>query len=186
MMTLVDLQVIDEIASHVVGGPRIEPDVPARNRRGLLWHQRQLNLSSGFELVSGHELVFQLQHQHAQEQDAAEIRKPDVDVESLGVDTEPRATHDEKEERRCQHHAARRGELQQKPPEQPPAADEEAAYRPHGGQPLAILLWKVERLQAGHRVAYDPPGAALLKVYEDFADVLAERLEQARRRTRAG
>src|SRR4029453_12836834 len=71
--------VIHEIAADVVRRARKEPDVPFRDLWARLRHQGLLDRTAGRELVTGHQLVLELEHQDEDQRCDAKQRKKNTD-----------------------------------------------------------------------------------------------------------
>jgi hypothetical protein len=182
MRPLVDQEMIDEIATHVVRGTRVEPHVPAGDVRLVRRHQRELHGTAGFELVAGDELVAELEHQDDEQNRGGDRRGAHFKNRPPNVD--PRGAEQPEHQRRSEQHAPRRRQLHQEAVEQPPRAVQPSRSRPELGHALPVGVGEVEGLERVERPGDRVLDATALHLADHVTDVVLERRQEWRRRGR--
>ena len=133
---------VHEVATHVVGGPREEPAVPAPDVGALVGHEGQLHGPPHGQFVPGQELVLELQHEDHEEDQVAELAEGEAQLElvvaeiDVPLDDEPDG-HDE-------HEAPGGCEAHDEALEEPPGDGEDPLDPPHALELGAGLIVQVE------------------------------------------
>ena len=168
-----EAQRIDQVAAHLVGRLRVEPEVPAVNGRRGRRHEGLLNGTPASNSSCATSLSRSSSASTSRIEGQADAREVEGEVLPPHFDV----GEDEQPERQQQ--AAPRTELEHESLEQPPLAKEQPLPPPGPRQSFAVFLGEVELLEVGPRASRDLVRGEAGRVVEGPLHVADERGDDA-------